>query len=344
MTGKLKSWWTERVPVDLSQVMKAINEPVPKYQEMFTFAAGGIPLFLFAVQVITGIFLAFYYVPEWNAAYDSVRHISEGVPFGWWIRGIHHWAANLMILAVFLHVIRTFIFGSYRRPREFTWLMGVGLLFVTVTFGFTGYSLVGNQVSYWAAVIGTNIAGSVPIIGELLLYFMRGGWEVSNSTLTRFFALHAWVMPIALTLLVGIHIMFVRLHGPARVDLKDERDVKFWPDQIVNEAIVALYILILLMVLTTLVPPYMGDRATPEQTPLHIAPEWYFLWVYGFLKLVPGTVGMVGLMLFTATLTFWPWVDKLLCRISPRLELSVVLGTIVAVMIIVAIWWQAFPI
>jgi len=341
LTG-VKEAFNERIPIDLSKVADAINEPIPKYQEMFTFAAGGIPLFLFGIQAVTGILLAFFYVPQWDAAYESVRHITEGVPFGWWVRGIHRWSANLLILFVFLHMIRTFIFGSYRKPREFTWLMGVGLLFVTVTFGFTGYSLIGNQVSYWASVIGTNIAGNVPVIGKYLLYFMRGGWEVTDGTLTRFFALHAWVMPVSLTLLVGIHVVLVRLHGPTRVDPDDEREIKFWPDQIVNEVIVLLYILILIMVLTTLFPPHVGERATPEQTPLHIAPEWYFLWVYGFLKLVPGTIGMLGLMLFVAALVFWPWVDKVLQRISPRLDLSVVLGTIVALLVIVAIWWQAF--
>jgi quinol-cytochrome oxidoreductase complex cytochrome b subunit len=299
-------------------------------------------MILFGIQAITGILLAFNYVPTLTGGYASVVRITEELPFGWWLRGIHHWTANLMILTVFFHMIRVFVFGGYRRPREFIWILGAGLLLVTVSFGFTGYSLIGNQLSYWATIIGSSIAGSVPVVGKYVLYFMRGGWEVSNATITRFYALHAWILPASLMGLMAVHILLVRLHGPSRPDPKDDRNIRFWPDQVFNEGIVVMYLLIGLVVLATIFPPTAGQPANPDQTPLHIAPEWYFLWVFGFLKLLPEMLGMAALGLFVAVLIFWPWADRLLARISPRLELSVVLGTVTGLTIVGLTLWQAF--
>jgi ubiquinol-cytochrome c reductase cytochrome b subunit/cytochrome b6 len=340
--SKFKEWLTQRLPVSVGELMEVINEPVPKVMEPFAWAAGGIPMFLFGIQAITGVLLAFNYVPTLAGSYQSVARITEVLPFGWWIRGVHHWAANLMILSVFVHMIRTLIFGGFRRPREFTWILGVALLLVTVSFGFTGYSLIGNQLSYWATVIGSNIAGSVPVIGPYLLYFLLGGWDVTNTTITRFYALHAWILPAISTGLVGLHVVLVRLHGPSRPDPEDRHDIRFWPDQVFSEGIVVMFLLLTLVVLATVLPPGTGQLPTPGETPSHIAPEWYFLWVYGFLKLVPEAVGMVALGLFVVVLILWPWVDRLLARISPRLELNPALGLVVGLAIVGLTLWQAF--
>jgi len=338
MANERKSWWYERCPITLAQVIKAINEPIPRYLELFFYAVGGIPLILMLIQAVTGVLLAFYYSPA--QAFESVRHTTQDVPFGWWIRGIHRWGANLAILAVMLHMLRTFFIGSFRKPRELVWMIGALLLIVTLGFGFTGYSLVGDHLSYWATVVGTNIAGSVPIIGNYLLYFLRGGWDVTSQTVTRFFAIHAWVLPAIGTLLVVIHIVLMRLHGPTHIEPEEDEKAGlfFWPDQIITEVLVGLYILLLLTTLTILFPPPVGKMADPTRTPIHIKPEWYFMPVYAWLKLVPEAVGIIGLFLFVLILIFWPFIEEWIERWSPIKDLYVILGTIVAVLFVVAIF------
>ncbi len=154
MTAERKSFWSERLPIDWQVLQHPLREPVPYHMNFWWFALGGTPLILFGIQVATGILLTFYYVPSPPEAFNSIRYIQEVVPFGWWIRGIHHWGATLMILTVWLHMLRVFFTGAYRRPRELNWFFGIGLLFLTLAFGFTGYSLIYNQLSFWATTVG----------------------------------------------------------------------------------------------------------------------------------------------------------------------------------------------
>ncbi len=160
-----------------------------------TYYFGGIALFLFGVQVVTGTLLALYYSPTPEAAYKSVQSITSDVSFGWLIRSIHHWAANLMILFVALHLGRVFFQAAYKYPRELTWVIGIGLLLVTLGFGFTGYLLPWDQRAYWATVVGTEIAGGVPLVGDQLLLLLRGGPDVTGATMSRFFGIHVLVLP-----------------------------------------------------------------------------------------------------------------------------------------------------
>jgi len=184
-----------------------LDRKVPKVNWFYTL--GSASLFLFILQGVTGIFLAVYYVPSTKDAYNSIQYIMNEVAFGWLIRGIHHWGASLMVLVVFLHMLRTFFFAAYKFPREITWLTGVVLLLATLGMGFTGYLLPWNQRAYWATTVGTEIAGTVPLIGDFITRVLRGGTDLSGVTLARFFAVHIWFLPALIAAMIGIHIYLV---------------------------------------------------------------------------------------------------------------------------------------
>ena len=174
---------------------------------------GSASLFLFILQGVTGIFLTVYYTPSPDHAYDSVQYIMEGVAFGWLIRGIHHWGATVMVVVVFIHMLRVFVTASFKYPRELTWLIGIGLFLTTLGMGFTGYLLPWNQLSFFATRIGTDMAASLPVVGEFSVRLMRGGKEVTGATLTRLFGVHVAILPAAVTALIVLHLFLVQRHG-----------------------------------------------------------------------------------------------------------------------------------
>ena len=216
---KLFTWLDERLGLKTIYDV-VLDRKVPKVNWFYTL--GSASLFLFVIQAVTGIFLTVYYVPSPDHAYDSIQYIMNGVTFGWLIRGIHHWGATLMVLVVFLHMLRTFFFASYKYPRELTWLTGVLLLFLTLGMGFTGYLLPWNQRAYWATTVGTEIPGTVPIIGPWITSFLRGGPDLSAVTLTRFFSLHIWWLPAGIVLLISVHIYLIIRLGISSIPKKDD--------------------------------------------------------------------------------------------------------------------------
>ena len=189
------------------------NRIVPKHATNYIYCFGGIAFVLFIILAVTGILLAVYYQPTPDAAYQSVLNISTHVQFGWWIRSIHRWAAGGMVLLVFIHALRVFFTGAYKAPRELNWLTGVILLLITLGFGFTGYLLPWDQKAYWATKVGTDIAGSVPVIGHFLLVTLRGGEQISAATLGRFFSLHVLFLPAVIVILLVGHFWMIRRHG-----------------------------------------------------------------------------------------------------------------------------------
>jgi quinol-cytochrome oxidoreductase complex cytochrome b subunit len=206
MAQNLFNWLDERL--DLTGIYETVlNRKVPKVNWWFTL--GSASLFLGAMQGITGILLSVYYVPTPDHAYDSITYIMTGVKFGWLIRGLHHWGASLLILVAFIHMLRVFFYGAYKYPREFTWVTGVVLLISALGMGFTGYLLPWNQRSYWATTVGTEIAGTVPGVGDFILRVLRGGTDLSAVTLSRFFALHIWIIPVIVLATVFIHLYLV---------------------------------------------------------------------------------------------------------------------------------------
>jgi len=206
MAAKIFAWIDERM--DLTSIYNTVlDRAVPKVNWWYTM--GSASLFLFALQGVTGIFLSVYYVPSPDHAYESIQYIMNNVAFGWLIRGIHHWGASLMVLFVFIHMLRTFYYAAYKFPREITWLTGVVLFLATLGMGFTGYLLPWNQRAYWATTVGTEIAGSAPLIGDFILRVLRGGNDLSAVTLARFFAVHIWFLPAIIALMIGVHLYLV---------------------------------------------------------------------------------------------------------------------------------------
>lgn len=189
-----------------------------------TYFLGGITLFFLGVQVITGVLLALYYRPSPQDAYESVLYIMNEVPFGWLIRSIHNWGANLMIVACVLHMLRTYFQGAYKKPRELTWVVGVVLLLITLGFGFTGYLLPWDQRAFWATTVGTEIAGAVPGLGDVLLRFLRGGTDITGTTLSRFFGIHTLVLPLGVAVLVMAHLWLIHEQGLAPAPSADDEE------------------------------------------------------------------------------------------------------------------------
>lgn len=193
-------------------IKKNLSKRVPEHVNL-SFCFGGITFFLFLICVVTGIFLLMYYRPTTKEAYESIVLITNIVPFGWLMRGLHHWAGTLMIVFVMLHMIRVFYYGAYKPPRDLNWIVGMLLFLLTLFFGFSGYLLPWNQVSYWATTVATDAIGAAPIIGETMKYFVRGGPEVAQLALTRFFAIHVVILPGTVLVLLIAHFGMIRRQG-----------------------------------------------------------------------------------------------------------------------------------
>ena len=317
----MQEWLDERLSISaLSDMARKKEVPVHRYSIWYYF--GGMTLFLFIVQVVTGILLLLYYRPSAENAFESVQFIITEVQFGWLIRSIHSWSANLMIATLFIHLFSVFFLRAYRRPREMTWVSGVVLLFIAICFGFSGYLLPWNQLAFFATKVGTEIAGVIPIIGRPLLRFLRGGEDVTGATLTRFFGFHVAVLPAMATVLLAVHVLLVQLHGmsvpPA---LKDQpvKKMKFIPNFLLRDVIGWILAIGVLAALAALFPWELGEKADPfAPAPAGIKPEWYFLFMFQTLKYLPAKIlGMdgevLGIMAFNVVallLFIVPFVDR----------------------------------
>jgi quinol-cytochrome oxidoreductase complex cytochrome b subunit len=221
VTTKLGNWLDERLGWRGAWETIFLRK-IPKVNWFYTL--GSATLFTAVNQIVTGILLTIYYVPTPDHAWNSVNYITTEVTFGWLIRGLHHYGASAMVVLSILHMMRVIFFGSYKFPREMTWFSGVFLLLVTMAFGFTGYLLPWDQKAYWATTVGTRIAGTPPFIGELIQRIIRGGDELSAVTLARFFGAHVWMLPVALLLLLSIHLYLVIRIGISEVPKREEVD------------------------------------------------------------------------------------------------------------------------
>ena len=344
--GVVESWLKERLPVSGEQLRDLTNEPVPNHLKRWWFCLGGTPAYLFVVQIITGVLLAFYYEPSSTTAYDSVRYITEDVKYGWYFRSVHKWAATLMIAAVILHQMRVYFTGAYRKPRELNWMIGMCLLMCTLTVGFTGYSLVYEQLSYWGATVGANITDTVPVIGGFLKRMMLAGDVYNDKTLPRFFILHAAVLPVTMVLLLVIHISLIRLQGVTELKFGDEKEgepdhFNFFPEHLYTELIMGLVLMILLSVLATVFPAMMGPPADPLTTPEVIKPEWWFYVTFRWLKLFTGTVAVLSMGFIVFVMFVWPFIDAWIRKRWPASEASVWIGIVGALSIIGLTLWEA---
>lgn len=343
--GVLTDWISERIPVSGNQLRELTNEPVPNHLKRWWFCLGGTPAYLFVVQIVTGILLAFYYQASPQTAYDSVTYITDEASYGWFLRSLHKWAATLMVAAVILHQMRVYFTGAYRKPRELNWMIGMCLLVCTLVVGFTGYSLVYEQLSYWGATVGANIADSVPIVGHFSKQLLLGGEEYNDRTLSRFFLLHAAVLPAVMVVLLGIHITLIRLQGVTEFADEDRPEEKgsfnFFPDHLYTELIMGLVLMILLATLSTIFPATMGPRADPLSTPEVIKPEWFFYVAFRWLKLFSGTAAILSMGFIVFVMFLWPFVDQSIRKRWPRSDISVWIGILGVLCIIGLTVWEA---
>jgi quinol-cytochrome oxidoreductase complex cytochrome b subunit len=346
---RLIDWMDQRFQIR-QLIDSALHVHIPKQSK--TFYLGGMTLFMFGIQGITGSLLALYYQPTPETAYESVLFITSNVNFGWLIRSIHSWGANLMIIACVLHLLRIYFQGTYKRPREVTWIVGVVLLSLTLGFGFTGYLLPWDQRAYWATTVGSESFGAFPIIGEFLLRFMRGGVDVTAATLSRFFGAHVLWLPLGLVTFLGIHLLLIHQQGLAnprrnpeadlaleREAVKKEKTIPFFPHYIFSEGIAWYILLAILVILSSIFPVGLEENANPLETPPHIKPEWYFLSLYQLLKYVSRTVGVLAPAIGLVLLTLLPFIDRS-PELSPRKRPVIVLVGIIAIISIVGftIW------
>jgi len=340
------TWFKERIPLDGDAFREMTNEPVPNHLKHWWFCLGGTPAYLFVMQILTGILLAFYYQPAPSTAYESVRYITEEAAFGWFLRSMHKWGATLMVAAVILHQMRIYFTGAYRKPREINWMVGMLLLICTLMIGFTGYSLVFEQLSYWGATVGANIADGVPLVGGLIKNLMLGGETYNDHTLSRFFILHAAVLPVVMVLLLFVHIALIRMQGVTEFQFKadankEKKSFNFFPDHIYTELIMGLVIMILLCTLASIFPASMGPRADPLTTPEVIKPEWFFYVMFRWLKLFPGAFAILSSGLIVAIMFVWPFIDGFVRRRKPASEFSVWIGILAVLTIIGLTVWEA---
>ena len=287
----------ERVPIAALREL-AVKKKVPLHKHSIWYYLGGIAAMLIGVQVVTGILLMVYYVPEINSAHASILKINSQINFGWFVRSLHSWGANLLILALFAHMFSAYFVKAYRRPREITWWSGLALMVICLAFGFTGYLLPWDEVSFFATKIGLDIAEKMPMVGHVMSYMLRGGDSISQATISRFFMIHVAVLPVLLLGLLGGHLLLVQAHGISEPDsfkrLSPEKRTyeRFFPTFFFKDILVWVLAINVLFCLTTLSPWGLGPEADPfAAAPIGIKPEWYFLAPFQFLKLIPPMVG-----------------------------------------------------
>ncbi|MCZ6601529.1 MAG: cytochrome bc complex cytochrome b subunit [Planctomycetota bacterium] len=299
------AWFDRRLgftPV-VQKVRHHLRELLPKHVG-WLWTLGFTAAFLFVVQIVTGILLMLYYKPTADAAYESVRRIGEEIPAGWLVRGLHVWGSHFIVGVLILHALRVFLYGGYKKPRELTWIFGVLLLMIALGFGLTGYLLPWTQLSYWATTVVTEGAGALPGIGGASLELVRGSEQVSEATLGRFFVAHVILLPVALVILISLHLYLV-----ARLRLAPIEDVRTEEEQgyerlvaggrpyhvhLTKEVTVALVAVGLLATCAILFPAHLGERADPLSTPEGIKPDWYFLPIYQVQKYFPADMGFLS--------------------------------------------------
>ena len=319
--GKLWRWLDQRIGLNEIEKLGRKKE-VPVHRHTIWYYFGGMTLFLFSIQVATGILLLLYYRPSASEAYESIQFLMTEVQFGWLVRSIHAWSANLMIFAMFIHLFSTLLGKAYRAPRELTWLSGVALLGLTLAFGFTGYLLPWNELAFFATRVGTEIPGVLPVIGSFMRRLLRGGDDVTGATLTRFYGIHVAVLPAIVTAALGLHLFLVQKHGmstPPAEEGKARRVMPFLPNFLLRDVVGWLSALAVLAALAAYFPAELGKKADPFQpAPIGIKPEWYFMAMFQTLKVLPSHVlgvegellGVLGFGSIGLLLIFLPFLDR----------------------------------
>lgn len=296
ISRRLEDWITQRYDFEgLRRVLRA--KYVPSHRFEASYFTGGLTLFLFIVQFLTGMGLALYYIPHSEYAHKSIVDITTKLNMGWFFRSLHHWGAQLAIASLFTHFFTNMLIKAYRKPRELLWVTGFIMIIVLIFFGLSGYFLIWDQRAFTAIRVATGGAGNLPFIGAPIKVFLRGGIDVTQETLTRFYAFHVSILPMISLLIIGLHVLLVQVHGmsvPLSQKDKQGKPQPFFPNVFYKDLIIWLLGIGVLVTLAVIFPAQTGVKADPmAPAPENIKPEWYFLFLFQTLKLFPGQ--MAGL-------------------------------------------------
>jgi len=317
-------WLEDRLPVERVKAALA-SKSVPQHRYSFWYYFGGLTLFFFVVQVVTGILLSLYYQPTPEHAYESVVGIVNDVLHGWFIRSLHAWSANILIGMLFIHMFSAFLMKAYRKPRELMWLSGVALLLIVLGFGFTGYLLPWDTKGYFATLIGTEVPKSVPLLGSWGVGLVKGGEEIGEQTLTRMYSIHVIILPLVALFVMSFHLLsnqFSDMSAPTGTRAIG-RSIPFFPNFVYRDLIAWTVGAGALTALATMLPWGLGEKADPmASAPLGIRPEWFFLPLYQTLRFFPSHIlsldgEFVVNLIVGGLLLFWalvPFLDRRAAR------------------------------
>jgi ubiquinol-cytochrome c reductase cytochrome b subunit len=302
--GKVGRWFDDRLQLG-RPVMQTMAHPVPRQTASWFYVFGSAALTVFGLQVVTGILLAILYVPSAGEAWNILQVLNHQVPAGWFIRALHGWGSNFMLAIVLIHMVQVFLFGAYKFPRELTWIVGVLLLLMTLGMAFTGQVLRFDQDAYWGLGIGASIASRVPLLGPALVNLLLGGPIIAGATLSRFFALHVFVIPGLLIAFVGLHLLLVLKLGinewpmPGRIvrratyleeyhELTRRDGIPFVPGAVWKDVIFSGFVLLSIVACAVVLGPF-GPGGQPDPTIIQTAPhpDYFFLWLYALLSFLP---------------------------------------------------------
>jgi len=338
--------WIERRTGFVSMTKDFLTEDIPGGAS-YWYVFGSATMFAMILQIVTGIFLTFFYAPSADTAWESTRSIYVH-PFQHLVLSIHYWGASAMISLVFLHLLQVVIWGAYKSPREIQWIVGVLLLLVTMVLGLTGYLLPWDMNAYFASQVAINLTLTAPVLGAFIQQFAQDGTTMGTLTINRFFGLHVWLMPAALVALVGAHLAIFRWNGPAGPPVEDPRPLpkgRFWPDQMFMDGIASFVIFVIIFMLALLAPPFLDAKADPSNAQFIPYPAWYFLDLFGLLNLVPGDLEVVGAIIIpgiaTMILFVFPWLDRSTSRVlGSRKPIMWTLGISLAIIWAITLWAQ----
>jgi len=317
-------WIDDRLPLLSWAQAEFVDYPAPKNLN-YWWNFGSLAGIILVLQIMTGLFLTMHYVPHTSMAFESVEHIMRDVNFGWLIRYAHSNGASMFFIVVYIHMFRGLYYGSYKAPRELLWMLGVVILLLMMATAFMGYVLPWGQMSFWGAMVITNLFSAVPLFGESIVTWLWGGFTVDNPTLTRFFALH-YLLPFAIFAVVFLHILALHQFGsnnPVGIDISKKDKIPFHPYYTIKDAFGLCVFFMVYGGFVFFAPNVLGHAdnyipANPLVTPAHIVPEWYFLPFYAILRaitfdifwIIPAKLGgVIAMFAAIAVLFFLPWLD-----------------------------------
>lgn len=319
--GRVFNWFDRRLGFQ-ALLHEALDEPIPGGVR-FAYVFGSGLLFLFLSQIITGVFLALYYVPSADHAHTTVAYITKEVMAGSFLRSIHAYGSSAMIVVLLLHLAQTFLYGSYKGRRELLWISGCALFALMIGMAFTGYLLPWDMKAYFATAVGTNMASEIPLVGDWLKRMMRGGAEMGTLTLSRFYVAHVFLIPAAIFAFVAVHVYLFRRAGAAGPINEDpinpkQKTESFYPRQVLMDMAFALLLIAALGVLSYFAPMELGPKADPADTQYLPRPEWYYLPIFQWLKYWPGSRAFIGIvvipLIVIALFVGLPFIDRRLER------------------------------